>query len=203
MLKVARTLIEADRTGSWNMHLEAVHDCIPIFAAAVKSAYLYCQQMNDLKHKYSDFITNFESGLHVIRRTNNFCAGVGLDLEIEQTLMRSLKSCGGLTRGSGMTEEIRTIWTMSSCVTSVYNNAMQEFAEKLFTSSEQHKESTNSRIQRNEIDKEKLLRELHLYNPFSGDCNLRNVVIGVVASENMNVHKYEQKGQEIINKMIG
>ena len=48
MLKVARTLIEADRTGSWNMNLEAVHDCIPIFAAAghfnyVKSAYLYCQ----------------------------------------------------------------------------------------------------------------------------------------------------------------
>ena len=63
----------------------------------------------------------------------------------------------------------------------------------------------NQQIQeyKEKIDKEKLLRELHLYNPFSGDCNLRNVVTGIVASENVNVHKYEQKGQEIINKMIG
>ena len=45
---------------------------------------------------------------HVVRRTNHYWAGLGSDLVIEQTLlMRSLKSTGGLTWGSGMTEHQR------------------------------------------------------------------------------------------------
>ena len=39
------------------------------------------------------------------------------DLVIEQTLMRSLKSTGGLTRGSGMTEDMINLWTLSAPVT--------------------------------------------------------------------------------------
>ena len=66
-----------------------------------------------------------KKGYHVIRRSNNVWAGLGSDLVIEQTLMRSLKSTGGLTHGSGMTEEQRAIWTMSVPITTEYNNAMQ------------------------------------------------------------------------------
>ena len=33
MVRVLRSLIKADRTGSWQMHLRAVSDCLPIFAA--------------------------------------------------------------------------------------------------------------------------------------------------------------------------
>ena len=45
MVRVVRKLIKADRTGSWIMHLHAIADCLPIFAAAghanyLKSAYL-------------------------------------------------------------------------------------------------------------------------------------------------------------------
>ncbi len=49
-----------------------------------------------------------------------------VDLVVEQTLMRSLKSTGGLTRGSGMTEDMRNLWTLSVPVTSEYNSAMQD-----------------------------------------------------------------------------
>ena len=46
LLEVAREIIKADRTGSWQMHLHAVSESLPIFAAAghsnyLKSAYLY------------------------------------------------------------------------------------------------------------------------------------------------------------------
>ena len=34
MLAVARTLVKADWTGSWDMHLGAISKCLPIFAAA-------------------------------------------------------------------------------------------------------------------------------------------------------------------------
>ena len=36
-----------------------------------------------------------------------------------------LVGSGGLTHGSGMTEEQRAIWTMSVPITTEYNNAMQ------------------------------------------------------------------------------
>ncbi|KAG7163747.1 hypothetical protein Hamer_G002985 [Homarus americanus] len=41
----------------------------------------------------------FSRGFHVIRRSNQCWAGLSSDLVSEQTLMRSLKSSGGLTHG--------------------------------------------------------------------------------------------------------
>ena len=56
------------------------------------------------KHVYRKFL----NGFHVVRRSNQCWAGLSSDLVIEQTLTRSLKSTGGLTRGSGMTEDMET-----------------------------------------------------------------------------------------------
>ncbi len=52
--------------------------------------------------KQPDVYRKFINGFHVIRRSDKFWSGLSSDLVIEQTLMRSLKSTGGLTRGSGM-----------------------------------------------------------------------------------------------------
>lgn len=149
MLGVAWQLIKADRTGSWQMHLNAISECLPIFAAAghsnyLKSAYLYIQKMEMLENENPVVFQKFLDGLHVIRRTNQYWAGLVSDLVIEQTLMRSLKSTGGLTRGSGMTEHQRDIWTMSAPISSTYNYAMQDFSNTVYTTSEQHKEATAS-----------------------------------------------------------
>ena len=110
MLHTARAMIKADRTGSWKDHLQAVADALPIFAAAghynyLKSAYLYVQEMSEPESKHPYVYEKFQDRFHVIRRTNQFWAGLSCDLVIEQTLMRSLKSTCGLTHGSKMTEE--------------------------------------------------------------------------------------------------
>ena len=55
----------------------------------------------------------FIHGYHVVRRTDKFWAGLSSDLVIEQTLMRSVKSTGGLTRGRGMSESTRLVWLLS------------------------------------------------------------------------------------------
>ena len=129
MLGVARELVEADRTGSWQMHLHAISDCLPIFSDAghpnyLKSAYLYLQKMVTLESDNPTVFQKFVNGFHVIRRSDQYWAGLGSDLVIEQTLMRSLKSTGGLTRGSGMSEHQRAVWTMSAPVSSAYDYAM-------------------------------------------------------------------------------
>ena len=121
MVEMARKLIKADRTGSWLMHLQAVSNCLPVFAAAghfnyLRSAHYYLQQMSDLE-THPDVHQKFLDGFHVVHRSNQCWAGLSSDLIIEQTLMRSLKSNGGLTHCSGM----RNLWTLSAPVTSKYN----------------------------------------------------------------------------------
>ena len=108
--------------------------------------------MSELQFKHPDVLKTFEEGLFVIRRSNSFWAGIGSDLAIEQTLMRSLKSTGGLTHGSGMSEEMISLWTMSVHRTSEYNCAMQEFCGLCYATSEQHKDSTEPRIKRDNSD---------------------------------------------------
>jgi len=40
VVEMARMLIKADHTGSWLMHLQAVSNCLPVFAAAGHFNYL-------------------------------------------------------------------------------------------------------------------------------------------------------------------
>ena len=53
MVKVAWSLMKADRTGSWLMHLRAVSDCLPIFAALqlVETSILLCPRDGPARHQ--------------------------------------------------------------------------------------------------------------------------------------------------------
>ena len=52
--------------------------------------------MSELQIKHPAVHKTFNEGFHVIRRSDSCWAGVGSDLAIEQSLMRSRKSTGGL-----------------------------------------------------------------------------------------------------------
>ena len=68
-------------------------------------------------------------GMHVVRQLDRFWAGLSTDLIMEQMLMRSLKTSGGLTRGTGFKEIQRNTWLFSISICSAVNLAMQEFTE--------------------------------------------------------------------------
>ena len=116
----------------------AASDCFPVFATAghfnyLRSADYYLQQMNNLEGEHPDVYQKFLDGFHVVHRSNQCWAGLSTDIVIEPTLMRSVKSTGSLTRGSGMTEDMRNLWTLSAPVTSEYNIAMQDFTNVKYT----------------------------------------------------------------------
>ena len=82
------------------MHLDAILEALPTFAAGGNSnylnfSYLYPQKMKYLEKQNPKVNHEFMNEFHVIRRTSQYWAGLGSDLVIEQTLMRSLKSTGG------------------------------------------------------------------------------------------------------------
>ena len=143
------------------------------------------------------------TGFHVIRRTSQYWAGLGLDLVIEQTMMRSLKSTGGLTIGSGMTEHRRAIWTMSAPMSSAYNYAMQNFNKTLYVTSEQHKEATRSSMERDIKDFETLTAKLKQHSPFSDEKALRNIITGLNAETNINVQDLFNVGRNTVKNTEG
>ena len=143
ILGTVRKLITGDRLGSISLHIEGIAEALPIFAATGhtnynKAAYLHLQNILTLEQKHPEIHPIFQEGHHVVGRTDRQWSGIPADLLIEQALMRTLKSTGGLTRGSNMSESQRSIWLLSMPVCSEYNMALQELTKVKFENSEQH-----------------------------------------------------------------
>ncbi|XP_045199496.1 uncharacterized protein LOC123553863 [Mercenaria mercenaria] len=206
MIDILKSFIKAERTGNWCLHLKSMQKMLPFFAAAghnlyLKSAYLYLQQMISLPDSNPQLHNAFCNGFHVVRRGDRYWGGLSTDLAIEQVLMRSVKSVGGLTRGRGMTEAQRAHWLLSVPAMAEINNAMQEFTEHRLITSEQHKESTESRIKRDELDRNTFIDFLKERNPFAEEVELRNIETGVIADKNVNADTAKEVGEGIIKGM--
>lgn len=208
MVMLLKKFLKAERTGNWNLHLSTLQEMLPIFAATghnlyTKSVYMYLLNMQNLQTDHPDVYSHFQNGHHVLRRSDRFWAGLSTDLVIEQVLMRSIKSCGGLTRGRGLEESQRALWLLSMPVCAEYNNAMQDLTGTTYSTSDQHKESSPSRIARDQKDIKSLLEFLADRNPFLSDTSLRNIETGEIAVEKVNADKALDIGQSIIASMTG
>ena len=103
---------------------------------------------------YEQFAVN---GCHTVHRSDRPWTGIWTDLGIEQILMWSLKSRGGLTRGRGFTESVRLTWiyTMHQCAT--VHNSMTTLTGVHQKTSEQYTEMGDSRVNRDMLDQKKVL----------------------------------------------
>ena len=78
------------------------------------------------------------------------------------------KSRGGLTRGSGFTESVRTLWVHSMHASATYHNALSTLAQTVHKTSNQHEELSSSHKTRDFADLSKLINwfEYDSQNPF-------------------------------------
>ena len=67
---------------------------------------------------------------------------------------------------------------------------------KTYTTSPQHKDSTEARIKRDASDLEKIRIKLAACSPFTSDPTLRNIVNGIVAGPDVNVQDFDRIGWE-------
>ena len=137
MVEICLQFLKAERTGDWQLHLDISCMMLPYFAASghyhyQKSVYLYLPTMSQIHVTYPGLHKHFMNGLHVIRRSHRFWADLSPDLVIEQVLMRSLKTSGSLTRGSGMSERQQAIWLLSMPLSAEVNRTMQDFTGKKY-----------------------------------------------------------------------
>ena len=73
--------------------------------------------MLDLEITFPWVHAKFKGEFYTVRHSERFWAGLWTNLTIKQVMMRSIKSRGGLTRGRGITESVRTLWinTVQAC----------------------------------------------------------------------------------------
>ena len=110
---------------------------LPYLAASghnlyTKSVWIYLERMSNLEEEHPDIHESFMRGMPVVRRSDRFWEGLSTDLIIEQVLMRSLKTSGGLTRGTGFKEIQRNTWLFSRSICSAVNLAMQKFTDTFY-----------------------------------------------------------------------
>ena len=115
---VVKEFLCAERTSNWYLHLQAVQKMMNLFAATehvnyARSSRMYVQEMLSLAETNPCLREQFQEGCHAVRRSGRYWPGLWSDFVIEQTLMRSLKSRGGLTRGRGFEENVRHLWVSS------------------------------------------------------------------------------------------
>ena len=201
MVGILKKSIKAERTGRFDLHLQSV----AFFAAAghhnyAKSARLYLQQMMALKDTHPKVYQDYQEGHHVFQRSDRYWAGLSQDLVIEQVLRRSLKTSGGLTRGTGFGERQRLVWLLSMPACAEISSAMQTLSGVTFTTSEQHKETDATRQARDHKDTQTLVSYLTDRSPFLSDPSLRSIASGRVADDTAKVDA-KNIGKKILDGM--
>jgi len=147
------TFLMAERIGDWKLHLQCVQKMIPYFHATgyfpyANSCHIYLSDMKNLKSKlnedvYQQFVNE---GFLLLDGLTNFSQ------VFEQTLMRSMKTSGGLTHGRGITDSVLHKWIR--CTPATYNvcESIEKFSGVYLTTSAQHIDMRKCRIVRDDKD---------------------------------------------------
>lgn len=153
--------IAAERAANWTSHVLCAQQKIPFFHASghfhyAKCTHLYVQDMLSLRTRHPDIAKQFaDKGFFTVNNSGSSWAGIWSDMAIEQTVMRSMKSDGGLTRGRGISDSVLAKWIGGASAGAAICSAVEEFSGSQFRSGEQHIDFRQSRRLRDDQDREK------------------------------------------------
>ena len=123
----------------------------------------------------------------------------GQTLVVEQVLTRSLKNCGGLSRGRGVNENARTIWIHSMHRLAGVHGAMSALTGQIHQTSDQHVEEREARTEQDQRDKTTLQNWFEDHSPFTDTKELVSIANGITASieSSINCDNAEEIGVKI------
>ncbi|KAH3771937.1 hypothetical protein DPMN_173266 [Dreissena polymorpha] len=100
-----------------------------------------------------------------------------------------------------MTEEMQSVWTISAP-----NIRVQKSDAGFYRSGLYDKSTTQilkARTKRDASDLEKLKTMITICSPYTSDATLRNIINGIVAGSDVNVHAFPEDRNTIIRDIIG
>ena len=143
-------------------------------------------------------------GFFAVRRSDKYWCGIWTDMTIEQVLMRSLKTSGGLTRWRGISPSAIAKWVHSMPAASRVIDAMETFGGVACVTSQQHVDLRESDQKRDHADTVTFLTWLNLHHPFQrASPLLASLASGVVASAAVNCDDALSVGEASMKAMEG
>ena len=175
---IVKNAIRADRTGNWELSLRCQAQMLPTFAAAGHNKYarairMALQFVDIYKERFPLAMKVFEEeGLHTVRYNEAEWSGVPTDLAIEQQLMRSLKSIGGITHGSMRNEGSERLWIALIGHTALVNSTLGDnLNDTSGNPSDFHKDQSKSAMKNDKAAVKKAIEWLQDNDPF---CQARD-----------------------------
>ena len=166
-----------------------------------KSARLYLQLMLELPKDFPWLQEMFvNEGFHAVHKSNRYWAGLWTDLVIEQVMLRSIKSQGGLTRGIGITESVCLQWILSMHKCAGIHETMTMMTNMKIKANERHIEFVRSRCKHDFQDLLKIQELFDQHEPFDvKEVKLRLLSSGLTTTEgdDINPYKAEEVGLKI------
>ena len=102
-----------------------------------------------------------------------------------------------------MTESQRLVWLLSTPACVQVNCAMQELTEVSYTPSDQHKDVSKARQERDMADTLEVLEYLTPRSPFGGNSTLHSIASGITADATVNCDCAQQVGGKVREGMVG
>ena len=191
MVNLLLHFLQAERTGDWKLHLSAVAAMTPYFFAMDRHNYarwlpVYLADMHQIESKHPRVYGEFMRGNHVVCRSSHPFSQVSTDMALEQSINADSKAKGGIV-GISIRPAALQRWfltsheraAIASSLKSMYAVVTEDRAGAC------HKESSKSRVLRDEGDVQKLMNcftSNAMTDPFSSEAggDLFNFATGVL-----------------------
>ncbi len=143
------------------------------------------------------------AGWFTIRRSDQFWSGIWPDMTIEQTLMRSLKSSGGLSHGRGISDSTLSKWVLTMPILTIVSQQVEDLCGVLFTTCEQQVDARDARILRDTKDVQKFVNWFESHDPFPASEFVMSISTGILGDETINCHRALEIGNSSIRSIVG
>ncbi|CAG4972676.1 unnamed protein product [Parnassius apollo] len=122
---------------------------------------------------------------------------------IEQSMMKCMKTDGGVARGRSTQESVISKWAYGMHTMNTVYEVLEDLANVRMDKTDQHVDASDSRIKRDIEDINKLLEWLLSHDPFPVIPKIMSISIGVVGNDKINFHNARAVGLASISKMTG
>lgn len=209
MVSIAKEFIRAECMGDWQAHLNSVKEMLPYFHASghflyAKSAYLYLQDMLQLEDlmNYSVY-ERYINGFFTIRRSDKLACRTSTDMVIEQSMMKSMKTDGGVARDRSTQASVLSKWIYGMHAMNTVCEKLEDLADVRMDTVDQHLDASDSSVKRDVQDITKLLEWFSLHEPFPKVDKIISIASGVVGDNKINCHNAREVGISSMAKMVG
>ena len=122
---------------------------------------------------------------------------------IEQSIMKSMKTDGGVARGRSTQESVMSKWVYGMHAMNTVCEGLEDLANVKMDTTDQHVDASDSRVKRDIEDVKKLLEWFLLHDPFPEVKKIMSIASGVVGDEKINCHNAREVGIASMTGMIG